>query len=216
MLIFQSTLPRREWLCADAVTIPGNDYFNPHSREGSDQMTLWTGSSPWNFNPHSREGSDGQCRSYAKRTCNFNPHSREGSDSTMCWAKSSKNHFNPHSREGSDHPSFSHHYSNHISIHTPAKGVTSIRIDFGDGTAISIHTPAKGVTDPIIQKFHREQRFQSTLPRREWLDNGHKKSVHYWFQSTLPRREWPCVHQVCGFEIRFQSTLPRREWQNRQ
>ena len=33
-----------------------------------------------------------------------------------------------------------------ISIHTPAKGVTSIFYNYELGLQISIHTPAKGVT----------------------------------------------------------------------
>ena len=36
----------------------GKDYFNPHSREGSDNYNPSAGVEQWNFNPHSREGSD--------------------------------------------------------------------------------------------------------------------------------------------------------------
>ena len=55
--------------------------------------------------------------------------------------------FNPHSREGSDivKPSFVER-EHSISIHTPAKGVTTIGEFPNDDSEISIHTPAKGVT----------------------------------------------------------------------
>ena len=54
--------------------------------------------------------------------------------------------FNPHSREGSDDAGFYITYTQGISIHTPAKGVTT-KADLEDGmVVISIHTPAKGVT----------------------------------------------------------------------
>ena len=58
-------------------------------------------------------------------------------------------YFNPHSRKGSDEEyNPLHNYDRHISIHTPARGVT-----------IKMHT-ANGYI-----------RFQSTLPQGEWLDS---------------------------------------------
>ena len=35
--------------------------------------------------------------------------------------------------------------------------------------------------------------FQSTLPRREWLNPSSSALMLRWFQSTLPRREWRFV-----------------------
>ena len=100
-------------------------YFNPRSREGSDdaqvvalrlhglfQSTLPRGErrqircSPkrdCNFNPRSREGSDITTRPDIRRHPDFNPRSREGSDiyliSSPCPLA---DNFNPRSREGSD------------------------------------------------------------------------------------------------------------------
>ena len=55
-------------------------YFNPRSREGSDDNR---GGAFWrsiNFNPRSREGSDVFARAYVVSGLDFNPRSREGSD----------------------------------------------------------------------------------------------------------------------------------------
>ena len=57
-----------------------------------------------------------------------------------------------------------------ISIHTPAQGVT---IGFNRACKIvdiSIHTPAQGVTNLYWMILILLNRFQSTLPHREWLD----------------------------------------------
>ena len=54
--------------------------------------------------------------------------------------------FNPHSREGSDNWEHGALVKLLISIHTPAKGVTSVQGDGAGAFLISIHTPAKGVT----------------------------------------------------------------------
>ena len=124
----------------------------------------------------------------------FNPRSREGSDvcidliscvktlfqSTLprrerrCSARLGKIHrnFNPRSREGSDLPEpfkLIHHLR--ISIHAPAKGATQT-ISVATATqVISIHAPAKGATkDSGISAT--SSKFQSTLPRRERLNEG--------------------------------------------
>ena len=186
--------------------------FNPHSREGSDMfrrlrrlldrisihtpakgVTWWscnTFGTSGHFNPHSREGSDEIVRVYKIKRMDFNPHSREGSDQRAGSWLQAEIYFNPHSREGSDlnyHPVF------------------QIRL------CISIHTPAKGVTfdSGIISLSFR---FQSTLPRREWLSCWMMQHRQWIFQSTLPRREWLYLDEKRHESISFQSTLPRREW----
>ena len=99
-----------------------------------------------NFNPHSRKGSDLWDSSSAGCCCNFNPHSRKGSDGGQkseindCWD------FNPHSRKGSDFSAMQLVLLTGISIHTPARGVTSKDDIYGWCITISIHTPARGVT----------------------------------------------------------------------
>ena len=99
-------------------------YFNPHSREGSDDIQAAVYQEVVNFNPHSREGSDAKAilpdviimisihtpakgvtwslRVHAPDAFNFNPHSREGSDLRPGQGYTGLLNFNPHSREGSD------------------------------------------------------------------------------------------------------------------
>ena len=55
----------------------------------------------------------------------FNPHSREGSDTPLVVSVIVFVCFNPHSREGSDNVSFCYLRRFLVSIHTPAKGVTT-------------------------------------------------------------------------------------------
>jgi len=62
--------------------------------------------------------------------------------------------FNPHSREGSDGLQACFKGYCIISIHTPAKGVTTADSYTDTPQAISIHTPAKGVTCAIQPGFH--------------------------------------------------------------
>ncbi len=80
--------------------------------------------------------------------------------------------FNPRSREGSDNLMWSHiAVGCSISIHAPAKGATQT-ISVATATqVISIHAPAKGATkDSGISAT--SSKFQSTLPRRERLNEG--------------------------------------------
>ena len=100
-------------------------YFNPHSREGSDVFGLSFVVFEINFNPHSREGSDIALDVPLMSIVNFNPHSREGSDTNFLGVHKRILHFNPHSREGSDSVVDFITGIFDISIHTPAKGVTS-------------------------------------------------------------------------------------------
>ena len=54
------------------------------------------------FNPRSREGSDNLSEAQRYVQDDFNPRSREGSDIVVDNAKSNARNFNPRSREGSD------------------------------------------------------------------------------------------------------------------
>ena len=58
-------------------------YFNPRSREGSDQLPVRFCLAGGYFNPRSREGSDFRRSRIPLIPTHFNPRSREGSDSTM-------------------------------------------------------------------------------------------------------------------------------------
>ena len=121
---FQSTLPRRE---RRAVATPGvwRTYFNPRSREGSDDFQFAYIVRPNDFNPRSREGSDRSGRSYNQSLNHFNPRSREGSDHANLCTLCNVLYFNPRSREGSDLNLQVHSRPQRpISIHAPAKGAT--------------------------------------------------------------------------------------------
>ena len=186
-------------------------YFNPRSREGSDDDFIADSEKEANFNPRSREGSDDKVTLLLCHPLNFNPRSREGSDiSDNC------NNFRmirfqstlPRRERQSSLTEFSCVLM--ISIHAPAKGATiscPSKVLFCN---ISIHAPAKGATIvPVIQS--NPNTFQSTLPRRERricyllhcrrsdfnprsregsdLSQSKQSIQRYLFQSTLPRRE---------------------------
>ena len=143
--------------------------------------------------------------------------------------------FNPHTHEGCDAPSnIAAWETPFVSIHTPTKGVTSCS-DPSDGRCtVSIHTPTKGVT-PLRLNSSASSRFQSTHPRRVWLQllrakitvlrvSIHtptkgvtigcktKQTIEQEFQSTHPRRVWQPPQYKRGTIIKFQSTHPRRVW----
>ncbi len=100
--IFQSTLPRRERPRWRRCWIRKN-YFNPRSREGSDNMISWLTDCRDNFNPRSREGSDEYS---AGKMC--------GDDISI--HAPAKGATSVHFPIGSEYP---------ISIHAPAKGATA-------------------------------------------------------------------------------------------
>ena len=54
-----------------------------------------------------------------------------------------------------------------ISIHAPAKGATVTKKVYGPSAEISIHAPAKGATRRYKMARMKSVIFQSTLPRRE-------------------------------------------------
>ena len=68
------------------------------------------------------------------------------------------------------------------------------------GWTISIHTPAKGVTSRFGIYYNNYTIFQSTLPRREWPPSVLISEMVPQFQSTLPRREWrkPYITKPCA------------------
>ena len=62
-------------------------YFNPRSREGSDNGSLKVEIPMMDFNPRSREGSDPMAPPEPSPTGYFNPRSREGSDARSAGRK---------------------------------------------------------------------------------------------------------------------------------
>ena len=141
-------------------------YFNPHSHEGSDNISNLEVQSSSNFNPHSHEGSDYTLKKQYKGTeisihtptkgVTEDPHAftksfvisihtpTKGVTAQYTDTECKIRYFNPHSHEGSDLLSSKKRHVSRISIHTPTKGVTN--------------------TLPTQTTKHS---FQSTLPRRE-------------------------------------------------
>ena len=55
-------------------------------------------------------------------------------------------------------------------------------------------------------------RFQSTLPRREWLSANLFILPRWTFQSALPRRVWQIDQKTVTRDMEFQSALLCKEW----
>ena len=118
------------------------------------------------FNPHSHAGSDVIFISFFVIVIRFNPHSHAGSDSLNNGIRAAKPSFNPHSHAGSDFVEKMFEMVGGVSIHTPTRGVTFLRIAKKGGVEVSIHTPTRGVTTAVVVHV-RLLLFQSTLPRGE-------------------------------------------------
>ena len=101
------------------------------------------------------------------------------------------NCFNPHTHAGCDIPLMSCKVLHSVSIHTPTQGVTQSTVMDGMTDEVSIHTPTQGVTT-TKNTSGRTFGFQSTHPRRVWLDRRWRIREDNSFQSTHPRRVWPC------------------------
>ena len=161
------------------------EYFNPRSREGSDQRREPVPYYGRDFNPRSREGSDAAlfsptfspinisihapakgataiALSAASGVSDFNPRSREGSDEFGLFMSRQEYNFNPRSREGSDD--------------------TAARIQERPAP-ISIHAPAKGATREVAKATKRNMNFNprsregSDVPRGH-LASGKRISIH--------------------------------------
>ena len=145
-LLFQSTLPRREW--PSKPSRPHlRHYFNPHSHAGSDHRRhfIWT---IWlYFNPHSHAGSD-IFLLYVNQNFLISIHTPTQGVTFFCvFLHIFLDDFNPHSHAGSDRvPVSSRHFYFCISIHTPTQGVTMALRPAPHLQVISIHTPTQGVT----------------------------------------------------------------------
>ena len=167
MLLFQSTLPRRERRINQSHIIPSYR-FNPRSHEGSDRRVervrytkQWFQSTLPRRERHMALSLDDIIAFVSihaptkgatiSNTYGYNPYVR----------------FNPRSHEGSDETSF----------RTPISK-----------RGVSIHAPTKGATCSTCPA-NNSRRFQSTLPRRErpWYSSTIPRYGR--FQSTLPRRE---------------------------
>ena len=127
------------------------------------------------FNPHTHEGCDLMLLFLFKSLKSFNPHTHEGCDGLSARKTLALRSFNPHTHEGCDFMLGKMPIGKAVSIHTPTKGVT----------------PYKHLLELNIQQF------QSTHPRRVWLDLLAFPIMTALFQSTHPRRVWLNSQRYC-------------------
>ena len=164
--VFQSTLPRGERHLPQ-TRCPENVYFNPRSREGSDEdVTTKVDSLEISIHAPARGAtSTYQHTHYSTRISIHAP-----------------------ARGATDFSDFFKFFLR-ISIHAPARGAT-VDPFFGSlDHVISIHAPARGATFGTLRSIPAASLFQSTLPRGERLLCGANLKLVIQFQSTLPRGE---------------------------
>ncbi len=141
----------------------------------------------------------------------FNPRSRTGSDHPFGYPGSRRSTFNPRSRTGSDIHAWLVFPPFDLSIHAPARGAISVRVqvpwakDFqstlphgerlkiiqrlGKERSLSIHAPARGAIGSLPSIFRLSSFFQSTLPHGERFWGWSVIRLDRFFQSTLPHGE---------------------------
>ena len=99
-----------------------------------------------------------------------------------------------------------------VSIHTPTKGVT-LNAKPGSEPEASFNPHTHEGCDVLpVSISNSRQEFQSTHPRRVWLDKIEDSFTDTQFQSTHPRRVWPLIVVGLLVSSEFQSTHPRRVW----
>ena len=125
LILFQSTLPRREWLIQHQFkSLLQNISIHTPTQGVTILSNLFTlfGSLFQSTLPR-REWRYSISNGKVVSTY-FNPHSHAGSDQWICRQSIWENDFNPHSHAGSDLILVSACRINWISIHTPTQGVT--------------------------------------------------------------------------------------------
>ena len=114
------------------------------------------------------KGATGMRLSVSWKLCNFNPRSREGSDVTNNSNTAFLHYFNPRSREGSDDVEKVKGAQEELFQSTLPRRERQVRVLCKQGLfTISIHAPAKGATSHKVDSRLPAFIFQSTLPRRE-------------------------------------------------
>ena len=122
---------------------PKFDYFNPHSRKGSDKGVVIPDITSHNISIHTP--------------------ARGVTETHLTTVKDVVISIHTPAR-GVTEQKFAEQAEQIISIHTPARGVTKISLPFDLAKNISIHTPARGVTNtflstvPLIPDFNPHSR----------------------------------------------------------
>ncbi len=166
-----------------------NEYFNPRSREGSDNCVPRYSLYPENFNPRSREGSD-KCAISAVLYSLISIHAPA---------------------KGATSNSEMQQLSFYISIHAPAKGATD--------TGLLNNTAPLPFQSTLPRRERHFERGEINIygdfnPRsREGSDlvqNGFKPMFRYFNPRSREGSDKCVIVDMCT-EYQFQSTLPRRE-----
>ena len=187
---FQSTLPQGKWL-PSVLFLVQRQYFNPHFRKGSDQVSDWQHAKGFDFNPHFRKGSDEDDAAIYQSILDFNPHFRKGSDLRSRLIHLPFPSFQSTLPQGKWRRWCSY-LSEHLRFQStlPQGKWLTQQINSLTVSVISIHTSAREVTLPQINKIRTENRFQSTLPQGKWLILDQLTFFDCKFQSTLPQGKW--------------------------
>ena len=185
---FQSTHPRRVWLCCVRTMWTTCSFQSTHPRRvwrhtgypwPDRAVSIHTPTQGVTRAVRSLRGAAGvsihtptqgvtACRKSTTRGFRF-----QSTHPRRVWhipgtASSRQSGFNPHTHAGCDKSSVDSTLNNLVSIHTPTQGVTHGVPGMFPVRGVSIHTPTQGVTSrtricPSIRMF------QSTHPRRVWL-----------------------------------------------
>ena len=144
------------------------NYFNPRSREGSDDGNEKKIAVDDLFQSTLPRGERRSVRLRREHPyCHFNPRSREGSDNIFNLTFIGTCNFNPRSREGSDEVFLSHWlFINSFQSTLPRGERLDVDCFLHKINVISIHAPARGATSTNFMSYDKSL-FQSTLPRGE-------------------------------------------------
>ena len=186
--MFQSTHPRRVWLCLPSSP---SSLCPVSIHTPTKGVTLVCGDTykRVGFNPHTHEGCD-YIERETKQAEEVSIHTPTKGVTWRVFRLHQLQKVSIHTpTKGVTYKlSFIRRYQN-VSIHTPTKGVTRLSGSLSRLLPVSIHTPTKGVTHKIANDFSR-YKFQSTHPRRVWLNIWGISIASVLFQSTHPRRVW--------------------------
>ena len=146
MMLFQSTLPRRERLTA-AQTALNVAIFQSTLPRRERQRSATPAAFAVGFQSTlpRRERLHQSLFTASDAAISIHAPAKGATAPTFPWRKLPTN-FNPRSREGSDTSLNCRLNKNTISIHAPAKGATAGEPEYRRHVGISIHAPAKGAT----------------------------------------------------------------------
>ena len=162
---FQFTLPRGERHSCTRAAHQG-ERFNSRSRGGSDRAGRSVQVRPRGFNSRSRGGSDIPQASHRHEPRRFNSRSRGGSDCLSREDCHRHPRFNSRSRGGSD-PARKDEVARFVGFNSRSRGGSDNESKVQHSVQdVSIHAPAGGATSSRMEEEYISS-FQFTLPRGE-------------------------------------------------